>query len=225
MPFIHTGLQAYWQVTDNLMISSGFNRGWQSFSDNNNALSYMGSINWTNKTKKTQLYGALIVGPEQDEGEKVFSGVTGLPGESLNRVQYTVYWKQHFRKKWEWIIHHDLGIQEQSVLQPESSAQWYGMAHYLIHRFTSRLALGMRAEWFRDDDGTRVIGFRSQSPTAPGTFYDLTLTLNWKPRPNVIVKPELRWDWQQRNNEDTPAFDDGQKTQQFLAAVEVVLRF
>jgi len=226
IPFTHTGVQCYYQATDNLMISSGFNLGWQTFADNNNALSYMGSVNWTSTSKRTQLYGALIVGPEQDEGDNVYSGVVALPGESLNRLQYTVYWRQQLGRKWEYIFHHDLGVQQLSDLSPKPSAQWYGMANYLIYRFSDRLGVGVRAEWFRDDDGTRVIGFRSQNPITPGTFYDLTVTLNYRPRPNVIIKPELRWDWQQRNNKlDPPAFDDGHKTQQFLAAIELVIRF
>jgi hypothetical protein len=28
-----------------------------------------------------------------------------------------------------------------------------------------------------------------------GAYFDATFGLNWKPHPNLTVRPEVRWDW------------------------------
>ena len=54
------------------------------------------------------------------------------------------------------------------------------------------MSVGARYEWWRDDDGARV--FNSNGAGA-GHYHDFTLTANWKPHPNVTIRPEIRWDW------------------------------
>lgn len=226
IPFQHTGVHLTYPLSERVVLTGGVNRGWQNFRDNNNALSGMGSASWTSRSKKTQLYFALISGPEQDEGVNDSSGVVGLPGESLNRLQYTVWLKHKLTERLEYVIHHDAGFQDLSRTDPEASAEWYGISQYLYLKLAEKLSLGLRGEWIRDDDGTRVLGFRSGNFAAPGNYFDLTLALNYRPCANLIIKPELRWDWQHRDDPSLPgAYNAGRSTSQFLAALEVVLKF
>jgi hypothetical protein len=84
---------------------------------------------------------------------------------------------------------------------------------------------GVRLEWLRDDDGT-LSGFDPRRPPAPGSYYNLTLGLNWHPLDHVRVRPEIRWDWQDRDSElDVPAFDDGTSTNQWLFGCDVLWEF
>jgi hypothetical protein len=54
-------------------------------------------------------------------------------------------------------------------------------------------------------------------------YYNLTLGLNWHPLDHVRVRPEIRWDWQDRDSElDVPAFDDGTSTNQWLFGCDVL---
>ena len=57
-------------------------------------------------------------------------------------------------------------------------------------------------------------------------FSNLTLGLNVRPVENLTIRPEVRWDWQDRDNRsDTPAFDDGSDKNQFVVACDFGLTF
>jgi hypothetical protein len=92
--------------------------------------------------------------------------------------------------------------------QQPGSAYWYGANQYLFYNFTDYLIGGMRLEWFRDNNGTRVVsGLRDGSPgqTSPGAggqdggfagnFWEVTWGLNYLIGSNMIIRPELRYDW------------------------------
>jgi ATP/ADP translocase len=66
----------------------------------------------------------------------------------------------------------------------------------------------------------------SDDQTAPSVFSNLTLGLNLRPFEHLTIRPEVRWDWQDRDNGlDTSAFDDGSDNNQFLVACDFVLTF
>jgi hypothetical protein len=87
------------------------------------------------------------------------------------------------------------------------TAQWYGINQYLFYNISETLVGGMRLEWFRDNNGYRVVSgqrnFVAGVPAGPGNwqtgfqgnFWQATWGLNWKPNRNFIVRPEVRYDW------------------------------
>ncbi|NMC19384.1 MAG: outer membrane beta-barrel protein, partial [Thermogutta sp.] len=104
---------------------------------------------------------------------------------------------------------------------------------YFIYTINPCWSAAMRVEWLRDDDGARVAGpgnipgVRAFSGRGfAGDFYNVTLGLNWRPTPNWLVRPEIRWDWY-----DGPAgptglpFDGGNRDDQFTAAIDATLLF
>ena len=68
-----------------------------------------------------------------------------------------------------------------------------------FYNFTDYLIGGLRFEWFRDNNGTRVVsGLREGSPGAggfAGNFWAMTWGLNYLIGNNTIIRPELRYDW------------------------------
>ena len=49
---------------------------------------------------------------------------------------------------------------------------WYGIAAYITHEWADTFASGVRLEWFRDDDGSRVATSAREPQTAlPGSSY------------------------------------------------------
>ena len=70
---------------------------------------------------------------------------------------------------------------------------------YLFYNFTDYLIGGLRFEWFRDNNGTRVVsGLRDGSPGVgafQGNFWAMTWGLNYLIGSNLIIRPELRYDW------------------------------
>ncbi len=97
---------------------------------------------------------------------------------------------------------------------------------------------GVRAEWFRDDDGYRVApagdyaaGVVPNSNPASvggfqGNFYEVAFGLNYKPvnNPNLVVRPEVRYDHFDGvgvNGLANP-YDDGNSDHQFLYGIDFI---
>lgn len=111
----------------------------------------------------------------------------------------------------------------------ESTAVWYGINQYLTCTLTTDLAAGLRFEWFRDLDGTRVHGIRDGN-TLPlgvsGDFYAITFGLNYTPLDNLRLRPEVRWDFFDPIGDGVPLpYDAGQRDRQFLFAIDVLYTF
>ena len=115
-------------------------------------------------------------------------------------------------------------------------ADWYGINQYLIYSLGKKWSAGARMEWFRDDDGTRILGLGNLdaqgwagAPGYQGSFTALTLGLNWKPKVNILVRPEVRWDWYDGAlNPNGPyplPFDDGNSSSQCTLATDIVIMY
>ena len=92
----------------------------------------------------------------------------------------------------------------------------------------------LRVEWLRDDDGARIAGPASVIPPLrtfdgygfAGDFYNVTCGLNWRPHPNLIVRPELRWDWYDGLAGPTGLpFDSGNGDDQFTFGVDAIVTY
>ncbi len=87
------------------------------------------------------------------------------------------------------------------------------------------MRLGGRFEWFRDDDGVRLGLSRPGNPNKGpyvGDMYSLSLGVNWSPYQNLMLRPEVRWDW--FDGAGLP-FDDGADDRQFLVGMDAIWRF
>ena len=65
--------------------------------------------------------------------------------------------------------------------------------------FTPTLGLALRGDYINDNDAVvttappgGLLGF--PFPHSGMELYSATLTLNWKPAPNIKIQPEIRWD-------------------------------
>ncbi len=61
-----------------------------------------------------------------------------------------------------------------------------GINQYLIKSFNDCWGVGGRFEWWNVKEGA--------APSS-SDIYALTLGVNYRPHANVIVRPEIRWDW------------------------------
>ena len=90
-------------------------------------------------------------------------------------------------------------------------ANWLGALNYLTCDFTPRLSGTTRLELFDDFQGQRT-GFK-------GLYTALTAGLAFKPRRDVIIRPELRYDY----NSDSRPFENRRGV--FTAAADVIFRW
>ena len=235
MPFTQTGLLATKTVDEQLSYSLGFSTGWDNFFDNQQRVDFVGSINLTSCDKRSNLVFTIITGDERT------TDPDALPIES-NRTAYDIVFTRKLTDRLAWTIEHNFGIQQKGAYDPNwetvatRAGQWYGITNYLTYQLSCDWWLGGRFEWFRDPDGTRVLpvgdtltGGTSNSASNvgyEGNFYEYTIGLNYKPvcNPNLVVRPEVRWDHFDGQTNNAP-FKDGNKNDQFTFAIDATIKF
>ena len=118
-----------------------------------------------------------------------------------------------------------MGLQENGAADG-TQADWYGIDQYLTYSVNDCTKLGMRFEWFRDEDGTRVGLNRPSNPNIPplaGNYYSLSAGVNYAPTNYLTFRPELRADWFDGPDVTQP-FDDGTDDSQFMFGLDVIIR-
>jgi hypothetical protein len=230
VPQLVTGLIADYKLSDQWSVQGGFHRGWFMFEDYDGNLDFIGGVKWTSCDKGTSLAYAVSTGRQTYEP-------TGFTDQ--NRFVHSLVLKHQVTNRLQYIAVQNVGIENDiSIAGPGiqgQDAEWYGLNQYLLYKINDCWAANLRVEWLRDDDGMRVAGpgnipgIRAWDGFGfAGNFYAVTTGLNWRPRPNWLIRPEVRWDWYDgaRNpfNNELP-FDDANGTKQFTAAVDAVFTF
>jgi hypothetical protein len=85
--------------------------------------------------------------------------------------------------------------------------------------------VGARLEWFKDSDGYRVLGLRSGAGGVPADYYAASLGANIKPTSYIILRPEVRFDYQDVDSSEANIFDNGKDETQLLVAMNGILKF
>ncbi len=217
-PFTHTGVLVNWVPNDQLAIIGGVTNGWDNW-DNNFSYSTIANPNYAGATSNAAFLGAITFSSSDGTqslilanssgnelaGSDVITGDTFVGNRSVTSIVYT----NEFSDKLTYVYQSDLGYQAyaggndpnyyQTQGQQNSSAYWYGVNQYLFYNFTDSLIGGLRFEWFRDNNGTRVLyGIRDGSPGTggfAGNFWAMTWGLNYLVGNNIVIRPELRYDW------------------------------
>ncbi len=226
VPQLVTGALAEYQLTDQLAILAGFHRGWLMFEDYNDNLDFMGGVKWVSENQRTKLTYAVSFGPQDPPGD-----FNGVPGDQ-DRFVHSLVWQQKLFKRLQYVLVQNLGT-EQNAPVAGGVAEWYGLNQYFLYTINPRWNANLRVEWMRDDDGVRIAGPGNipgvhawSGHGFAGSFYNVTAGLSWRPNGNVIVRPELRWDWYDGLAGPTGLpFDGGNDDDQFTAAIDLIITF
>jgi len=210
-PFTHTGVLA--TVLKTLDVVAGVVQGWDVFKDNNCRPSFHGAFIWNSPGGRSNWTTAWITGPEQPDDNRD------------DRTLVSSYLTVKFGSDNRWLLstggHY--GVEANAAIDPATGgrkdADWYACAAHLFYTVNPRLRLGARAEWFRDDEGTRT--GQLGRPGFAASFYDLTLGVAYDLYPSVKIRPEVRWDW----SPDARPYNDQTDKSQFTAAVDAIWRF
>lgn len=184
-PFTHTGVLTTWDVDEDIRLYNGWVGGWDTFENRDNASQYLGGMS-LQLTDRAALTWTLITGD--------FAPDQGLRDSYLNSFVFT--WD--INDRWSYVFQHDLGYvhgDPGALPLGQTVAEWYGINQYLFYRFNECWAAGLRAEWFRDDDGFRIDPDGNDATFFPGNYYEVTAGINWQPTANFRLRPEIRWDW------------------------------
>jgi hypothetical protein len=233
-PFTHWGGLASWNLDKNWLVQAGPTMGWNTLYSNSNHVSFLGGIRYTADSKKWWSSFAVTTGQEQrfplatpvDNDRDDPNGQADLSTSYTNRTRYSFLFDWTPSDRLEYVFHHYLGFQENGTPQGDT-AWWYGVDQYLYYRLCSTLRVGTRLEWFRDEEGTRVGLNRPNNPNKPplpGNYFAMTFGLNYTPVPNLIFRPEIRYDTVGNSGTRLP-FDDGQNNYQWMLGLDCILHF
>jgi len=226
-PIIVTGVMAKYPLSDEWSVVGGIHNGTHSFENQNGDMNFQGGVVWTSPGGVASISYMLDAGRNDEFALQ-------------DQYIHTIVFKRKIGRRTEYVLQSDYSFTNGNGLlngHGVDDAEAYGIAQYLFYQINAKWKAGMRVEWFRDDDGTAVCGIGNLPdargwrgvPGYVGNFTELTFGLNWKPRSNVLVRPEIRWDWYDGPaNPHGPApypFDDGHKDHQFTFATDVVLTF
>jgi len=235
-PFTHTGVLGTFTVDDHLSIGGGVIRGWDAFDRSNlNTTPNAGAIGTTTYTfdDKSSVAYVGVWSNELAQG--------GAPDPYSSRYLQTFVYTKPFNDCLSYVFQSDFGNQVNAIAGTGHAARWYGINQYLFYKTHEKLTWGANFEWFRDEEGFRVGGFlpsggadqrfrglSTDRSGYQGNFYQVTVGPKWNPTPNMIVRPNLRYDWFQGdalNAGGLRPYDDGKKNDQLIFGTDVVFTF
>lgn len=185
-PFTHTGTLATYKANEEVTLYGGHVLGWDSgFADNGDAFLGGASLQMTDDWNFT--YTTV--------GGVFNSGKYGSPMGSQNRetgYMHSIINQYTLTERLQYITQSDLLQSDNQTGATERDT--YGLNQYLIYALNDCWALGSRFEWWSVSRDS--VGFGG----TPGALsrvdiYDLTLGLNYRPSANLVLRPEVRYDW------------------------------
>jgi hypothetical protein len=195
-PFTHVGAIGAYKYSDTTTLNIGVVNGWDALDKVQDEASPIFGFAWDGGEGLTVAWNMIC-----SFNEPV--GLGPAAGALTNRSLYSLVVGYTFGcdDEWQYVFQHDCGWQTgASAFAPGQMAEWYGVNQYLFYTVNDCWKAGLRAEWFRDDDGARVTGLRNPSnaifgQSFAGNFYEVAAGMNWTPTANWTVRPEVRYDW------------------------------
>jgi len=209
---------------NDLTVTAGITRGWnQSTNDNNGEPDFLGSVSTAlDSAGKLGLTFNVSEGPQTAHDNHDYWTV--LEAEPSYKVS------DELTVALDAVYGDDPHGSLASVGQ---SAQWYALATYASYKFNSYVTANLRAEWYRDQGGTTVLGAQG-FPAISANYYEATAGVTIHPLPNDNIfqylefRPEVRWDWSDRtvfNAAHTSAITGVGDYNQFSVAMDAIMQF
>jgi len=197
IPFTHTGLMVGYPISDKVSANFYVVNGWDNFDDEGSSKTLGLSVSVTPSEQFSAVVN-LMNGRELDLQ-------TGI---SSNRILLDAVATVKPAKNLTLVLNGDYAVQSNSAPDGDD-AKWYGIAGYAKYDFSDLFSATVRAEYFKDSDGARTL-------TAQ-TVKEITVTPEFRVAKNLIVRPEYRHDWS-----DKESFDSGSKKSQDTLALGIM---
>jgi hypothetical protein len=244
-PFTHTGFMGNYAVDKNWAVmggvvtgsaTGGWDGGWDQQLGNWGGI---GGTTWTSDDKATS---ANISGTYSATSEQ----------NSSTWALYSVVLKHNITDKLHLIGQHDHGFADNTYDYATGTpnainAQWYGINTHMYYDIKDDLSVGMRGEWFRDQNGFRVCspgrvaaatnnegysyalgsGQLNNSSCVAASWYAFTVGMNYKPTKWLNLRPNVRYDWVDGTVADGGRYNPfgNGKQSQFLFSTDFTINF
>ena len=216
-------------------VEIGVVQGWNNLQDNNDDKSLITGLQWRSASMKTWLDIESIWGNEQSEDgiydQRPFVAISSN-NDKLFRHFHSVtltQWLGQSRRS-RIVLNAVYGEQEGGDVAAASEnppgflitedSQWYGVNISLLQPVTETVQFGLRAEWFKDQDGAYFL-------LPEGTYRALTASFSWRPKPWLRIRPEVRFDQYSGPGQPfggrLPTVFAGDQDEQWLFSVDATL--
>lgn len=200
-PITHMGAIASYQLSNCLEVTGGVTNGWDNgWLNPSGAITGLGKIS-AKLSNCTSLHYALTFG-DLMPGNHVYMQSIVLECQLTKRLQY--------------VLQSDFSVDTGGAADVR---QDYGMNQYLFYMISNCLKIGTRVEWLRAETFRTRAHNRNVFETRTG----VTLGLNYTPKKNLMIRPEIRWD--NATGRMSNDFNDRQNSYQFAGGVDVILKF
>lgn len=174
-PFTHTGVLANYTASDELTLIGGYTLGWDSGFDQFNQanMAILGASYTVSEDITVTYFGAY--------------GNSGWRGSrsDLSGLIVSLKWTENLTSI------HQVDVfgsnNPEDPIAPGGDFAVDGIAgdsvasiNYLIYNLNDQWSVGARSEWWKADSIS---------------YYTMTYGLNYKPRPNLLIRPEMRHLW------------------------------
>ncbi len=187
-PFTHTGLLAEYAYDCNTTLWGGYVMGWDTgFDNHSDSSTFLGGIS-------RQITDNVNVTYTVNAGR--YGNGIGPSGNLGNIFMHSLVLDVQLTDRLNYVLLHDLAINDVPGVGPFGNlagAEWYGVTQYLFYRINDCWKGGFRFEWFDDSDGLRIAAVNDGLNDLH--YFAATVGLNWTPTANIIVRPEVRFDW------------------------------
>jgi hypothetical protein len=196
IPFTHTGFMAGYTFSKAFSANVYVVNGWDVTNDNNKGKTFGTSFVVTPIEPFTMNFGFLY-GPEQ-------------PNNSSN-YRFLFDWVGTFKatKNLTFMVNTDYAHEDKDPLNGGRNSKWYGVAGYVKYDFTDWFSTSIRAEYFDDKDGVRT-GIAQK-------LKEITITPEFRIVKNLLLRPEYRHDWSNKEGFDSHHITLDKKSQDTLA--------
>jgi hypothetical protein len=176
IPLTHTGLKASYSLTPKVSVMAMVANGWDVAIDNNAGKS-VGLQLAVKPIDPVALYVNYIGGPENSDDNHSIRHVIDLVGTLTVSPMLSLG------------VNADFGTEDgTSTVTVGKDAKWSGVAGYAKISTTSPFSLGLRAETFKDEGGTRL-------GLGAARANEFTVTPSFKFGSNFVLRGEGRYDW------------------------------
>lgn len=181
VPFTHTGFSAAYPFSETLTASVHIVNGWDNAEDNNKGKTVGFSFALT-PIELLAMNFNFMYGPEQKDNT------------SHNRFLFD--WVATLKpvKNLSFILNTDYAAEQKDPNADGEDSKWYGAAGIVKYDFTELFGLALRGEYFKDPEGART-------GTAQA-LKEITFTPEIRLVKGLILRPEYRHDWSDRNSFD-----------------------
>jgi hypothetical protein len=185
-PFTHTGVLGTYSASDETTIYAGWTLGWDTgFDQANGGSNWLGGISHTFGEDVTVTYAST-------------AGNFGLRSAGGSGYNQSVVAVADLSDKTQYVFQTDYTTTNGYLGDPDFDNNEYGINQYLFYTVNDCSKLGGRMEWWKSN------GVTGESTS----FYEVTGGVNYKPHANVVVRPEIRYNWTPAETTVNPNFNN-----------------